>query len=113
MNGGNNFQFDFFRLPRGFGGLECDGDEDNITSCSVCEGPSQYYEGQELEYEFGPPPPPVYIDIISDDGSLPGVGCCDQYNEFEPEAVTISCLGIFPQLILFLFVFSLFLLLYF
>ncbi len=97
LNGGNNFQFDFFRLPRGFGGLECDGNEDNITSCSVCGESSQYYGGEEYVYELEPPPP-VYIDIvISDDGSLPGIGCCDQYNEFEPEAAAISCLGIFPQ----------------
>ena len=90
-----NFKADFFGLPQGFGGLDCDGNEDNITSCLVC---SVIPFEEEFEEEL-PPPDPVIGDpeFMIDIGSVPGAACCQgdnrQQNDDQYDVAAISCLG--------------------
>ena len=87
-----NFGVDYFGFPQGFGMLACDGNEENITSCSMCEinieGPIE--EGGEIE---GLPPP----GSQGSDGSIPGSACCRRSNrpiaEETVDITAISCLG--------------------
>lgn len=93
-----DFGADTFALPQGFGGLNCNGNEENISSCPVCFGPIFYEYGEprvqegENFNEYEPPPP-----LLDDPDFIPGSACCEADNRLINNEIrdvaAISCVG--------------------
>lgn len=88
----DNFKADYYGFPQGFGGLECNGSEDDITSCPVCLSPFDLYVDEGGEEEV-----PVDETEFQLDSEIPGAACCRgdsrQFNDDDVDIVAISCLS--------------------
>lgn len=96
----DDFKFDYFRLPQGFGSLQCSGLEDNITSCPLCmEGgvfPGEEYE-QYIPDGGGEEGGDESVSVIQISSSAPGAECCSINNnditQDNEELAAIRCVG--------------------
>ena len=89
----DNFRADYYGFPQGFGGLECNGSEDDIFSCPVCLFP--------LESDGGEDEVPIVVILDETefqlDSEIPGAACCRgdsrQFIDDNVDIVAISCLS--------------------